>query len=480
VTVDAVSERGDVFIGGALVRSRSRRRVELFSPATGESIGAVPAADAGDVDRAVSAARAALHSWRQTAPSERAAHLRALAGAYEARKHEIGALVAHQNGSPRWWTVQENERGAPAVYRSYADVAASLEVEQMRHRSGGRSLIRRDPVGVVGAIVPWNSPQVLLAMKIGAALAAGCTVVAKPSPETSLDSYLVAEIVAEIGLPPGVVNIVTGDRETGEAIVRHPGIDKVAFTGSTAAGRSIASLCGESLKPVSAELGGKSAAVLLEDADLDAFAAAILGLCVPFSGQVCYACTRVLTPAARYTEVLEAVVSTLRGLRFGDPRDPATELGPLVSAKQIARVEGYVRSGLDEGAEMVIGGQRGRDHGAGYYLPPTVFTKVSPAMRIFREEIFGPVLSVVPYRDEDEAVALHDATDYGLHGAVFSADVERATALARRLETGGVQVNTARGAGGLSRAALKSSGIGMGGAPDIDGYLLAREIALPD
>jgi aldehyde dehydrogenase (NAD+) len=444
-----------------------------------ELVGTVPASDESDVDRAVRAARAALGSWRETTPAERAGYLRAFADAYEARKHEISALVARQNASPQWWTVQENENGALATYRFYADLAEGLEVEQMLDAGGRCAMIRREPVGVVGAIIPWNSPQVHLGMKTAAALAAGCTVIAKPSPETSLDSYLVAELWDEVGLPSGVVNIVTGAGETGAAIVRHSGVDKIAFTGSTATGRMIASLCGEALKPLTAELGGKSAVILLDDADLDAFCAAMLHMCFPFSAQVCFSCTRILAPAQLHDAVLDAVVATTANFAFGDPSDPATELGPLVSARQLARVEGYVRSGIEEGAEMVIGGSKPTGLERGYYVPPTVFTKVRPEMRIFREEIFGPVLSVVPYRDEQEAIALHNATDYGLHGAIFSADTERATELARHLETGGVAVNGTRGPGGTARAAYKDSGLGMGGAPVIDEYLLAKQIALP-
>jgi aldehyde dehydrogenase (NAD+) len=473
------TQRNDLYIGGEFVRSCSDERVGIVSPVTEELIGTVPDSCMNDVDRAVRAARAAAGSWRETTPSERAAYLRAFANGYEARKHEISALVAYQNGSPRWWTVQENENGALGTYRFNADVAASLQVEQIQHAAGRRSVVRREPVGVVGAIVPWNSPQVLLGMKIGAALAAGCTVVAKPSPQTSLDSYVVAEIFDEIGMPPGVVNIVTGGRETGSAIAAHSGVDKVAFTGSTAAGRAIAARCGELLKPVTAELGGKSAAIILDDADLDVFRDAVLRLCVPFSGQVCYSCTRILAPAWRFDEVLDAAITATQSLIFGDPTDPATQLGPVVSARQRGRVEEYIRSGVADGAELVIGGSRPPALSRGYYVAPTVFTKVAPTMRIFREEIFGPVLTVVPYRDEQEAVALHNATDYGLHGSVFSADIARATELARHLETGGVAVNGERGAGLASRAAYKGSGVGMGGAPVVEDYLLAKEISLP-
>jgi aldehyde dehydrogenase (NAD+) len=476
---DAVVDRDDVFIDGEFIRAQSANRLELVSPVSEERIASVAAGDAHDVDLAVRAARSALGPWRSSSPADRAGVLRALADAYTERKDQIGALVAAENASPRWWTVQENEEKAPSIYRFFADAAEELAVEAVHRSNGGESLVRREPVGVAGVIVPWNSPQVQLASKIGAALAAGCTVVAKPSAETTLDGLVLGELFKEIDLPAGVVNIVTGGAGTGEALVRHAGVDKLAFTGSTAVGREIAAICGNALKPLTAELGGKSAAVLLDDADLDAFCAGMLRTCVPFSGQVCFSCTRILAPRRSFDEVLDAVVARMRSFVFGDPSDAATELGPLVSARQLERVEGYVQCGIDEGARLVTGGKRPAQLRPGYYVPPTVFTGVEPGMRIFREEIFGPVIVVVPYRDERDAVKLHNATDYGLHGMVFSADVERATALARELETGGISINGARGAGDVTRAAYKGSGIGMGGAQVLDEYLLAKQIALP-
>ena len=331
---------------------------------------------------------------------------------------------------------------------------------------------------MVAAIVPWNAPQVLLASKIGPALAAGCTVVVKPSPETSLDALLLAEIAGEAGIPAGALNVVTGGRETGAGLVRHTGVDMVSFTGSTAAGREIASVCGQQLKPVSAELGGKSAAVVLADADLAAFAESVTTDLVPYSGQVCYANTRVLVHRSRLDEVLDCLRTTLAGAPLGDPADPGTVFGPLVSAVQRERVEGYIRSGLEEGARLVLGGSRPDGPSRGYYVEPTIFVDVDPRMRIFQEEIFGPVLAVVPFADDDEAVALANDSTYGLAGAVFGSDLERATGVARRMETGRIIVNNARGASRFS-SLYKSSGLGTVGDLTLSTFLQPKNITQP-
>jgi aldehyde dehydrogenase (NAD+) len=269
------SVRTDLYAGGCFRPARSGQALDLVNPATEQVIGSVPACDAADVDSAVQAARAALPGWRSSRPGDRALVLEAVADAYRKRADELGALVTEENGSPFWWTQQENVMLAAQVYQRGADLARTLQTETINNVNGQQALACREAIGVVGAIVPWNSPQVLLALKVSAALAAGCTVVAKPSPETSLDAYILAEIFGSAGLPAGVVNIVTGAAATGEALVRHDDVDKISFTGSTMAGRSIASICGSKLREVTAELGGKSAAVLLEDADLDLFASLI-------------------------------------------------------------------------------------------------------------------------------------------------------------------------------------------------------------
>jgi acyl-CoA reductase-like NAD-dependent aldehyde dehydrogenase len=453
--------------------------LELISPVTEQVIARVSNGSAQDVAAAVACARDALPDWSRTAPQQRAARLHSLADAYETRRGEIAELVASENGSPRWWTVRENEQHAPRVYRHFAGIAAAMAQESVVRENGNGSLLVREPVGVVGAIVPWNSPQVILAGKLGAALASGCTTVVKPAPETSRSTLLLKSLAEESGLPPGVLNVVTGDRDTGRALVAHDDVDKIAFTGSTAAGRDIAARCGAALKPVTAELGGKSALIMLDDADAGLLHDSLLQVCVPFSGQVCFACTRILVPESRRVEMLESIVTGLRKLRVGDPRDPDVELGPLVNAPQRDRVERYIDAGRRAGARCVLGGSRPSDLAPGYYASPTVFTDVAPEMSIFREEIFGPVLCVSTYRSEDEAVALHNATNYGLHGAIYTADPPRARRLARRLLTGGVQINNARGAASVARAAYKGSGLGMGGAPVIDEYLLSKQVAMP-
>ena len=470
--------RTDLYAEGSFRPARSGATIELINPATEQVIGTVPACDAADVDGAVRAARAALPGWRSSPPDDRAALLNAVADAYERRAEEIGALVTLENGSPSWWTRQENVLMAAGVYRRGADLARTLETETLNEVNGRRALACREAIGVVGAIVPWNSPQVLLALKVSASLAAGCTVVAKPSPETSLDAYILAEVFESAGLPRGVVNIVTGAAGTGEALVRHDGVDKVSFTGSTAAGRSIASACGSKLREVTAELGGKSAAVLLDDADLDLFGRLITTECIPYSGQACYSCTRILAPRRRFGEVLDLVVETLRGTPFGDPADPATIIGPLVTSRQRQRVRNLIQSGLAEGASLALGGPRCDDFPVGYYVAPTVFTSVLPGMRIFQEEIFGPVLVVVPCDSEDEAVRLHNDSRYGLSGMVFSADTEHATSVARRLETGQLLVNGHRGPP-TPHAPYKDSGLGQGGVDRLADYLRYKSISQP-
>ena len=359
-------------------------------------------------------------------------------------------------------------------------LAEELRVEEDRSLAGGRSLVRHEPVGVVGAIVPWNAPQSLLSMKVGPALAAGCTIVVKPSPETSLDAFLFAEITESAGLPPGVVNVVSGGKSTGAALVANRGSDKISFTGSTLAGRMIATECARQLKPVSAELGGKSAAILLEDADLGIFEDSIIRRCLPYSGQVCFSCTRVLVDKGRYAEVLDLVVNTLGKAPIGDPRDPSTIFGPLVTSAQRDRVEAYIASGLKDGARLVLGGGRPADLEKGFYVEPSVFVDVDPEMTIFQEEIFGPVLVILPFDDEGSAVELANNSSYGLSGAVFGEDLERATDVARRLETGAVFVNENLGVPGLISPGQKNSGLGREGILETLGnYQVSKTVTQP-
>jgi len=327
---------------------------------------------------------------------------------------------------------------------------------------GGTNIVRREPVGVVGAIVPWNYPQTLGAFKYGAALAAGCTVVMKPSPETVLDAFLLAEAIEAAGLPGGVINIVPGGRELGAYLVEHRDVDKVAFTGSTAAGRRVAEACGRLLRPVTLELGGKSAAIILEDADLDLskigndlFAATLVN-----NGQTCYLGTRVLAPRSRYAEVVDTLAAFASSLTVGDALDPATQIGPMASQRHRDRVEGYIAKGASDGARVVTGGGRPAGLDRGWFVEPTVFAEVDNAATIAQEEIFGPVLSVIAYGDEDDAIRIANDSDYGLGGSVWTTDPERGKAVARRVRTGTIGINRYLPDPGAPFGGVKASGIG--------------------
>jgi aldehyde dehydrogenase (NAD+) len=332
----------------------------------------------------------------------------------------------------------------------------------------------------VAAIVPWNVPQFTIMTKLPAALVAGCTVVIKPAPETPLDSYLLAELIHEAGIPAGVVNIVPAGREAGEHLVSHPGVDKVAFTGSTAAGRRIGAICGEQLKRCSLELGGKSAAIILDDADLAATVGWLEMASLMNNGQACVAQTRILAPRSRYDETVDAVVGMVSGLKVGDPGDAATQIGPLVAKRQQDRVEGYIAVGQEEGAKLVTGGSHASGHDRGWYVAPTVFADVDPGMRIAREEIFGPVLAVIPYESEADAIAIANDSDYGLAGTVWTADNDHGMEVARKVRTGTYGVNmymidTCAPFGGY-----KSSGIGRELGPEgLMQYLELKSIARP-
>lgn len=392
---------------------------------------------------------------------------------------EIAALVSWQNGAVISRSLGSNGFAPVASYRLHAAAAETERFEQVIESPGGRVLNVLDPVGVVAAIVPWNAPQALLAVKLAPSLLAGCTVVAKPSPETSLDTMLLAELLDEAGFPRGVVNIITGGRETGAALVRHSGVDMVSFTGSAVGGRDVASACGQHLKEVTTELGGKSAAVVLDDADLSQLADVLIDTCLPNTGQVCYSSTRILAPKSRLDEVLDAVLDTLRGARTGDPMDRDSQFGPLVTARQRERVEGYIASGKADGARLALGGGRPAGLAHGYYVEPTVFADVDPRMRIYQEEIFGPVLAITSYDDDNDAIRLANDTTYGLCGSVFSTDFERAVSVAREMDTGAVLIDGVTGVvpRGVTFQGRKSSGIGGGDV--LRSFQMNKSIVLP-
>jgi betaine-aldehyde dehydrogenase len=440
---DSSYRKEHLFIGGDWVDPDSSDVIEVISPSTEQVMGTVPDATTVDVDRAVAAARSALTSgpWPAMSPAERADIMSALSGVLQARSTDIAQMITEQNGSPISWSIMGQVFSSTLALDYYADLTRTYDFEERRDGMMGPVLLRREPVGVVGAIVPWNVPLFTTMLKLAPALAAGCTVVLKPAPETPLDAYMLAEAAIEAGLPPGVLNIVAAGREVGEHLVTHPGVDKIAFTGSTAAGRRIAALCGEQLKRCTLELGGKSAAIICADADLDATVAGLMSASLMNNGQACVAQTRILVQRDRYDDTVDALTAAIGNMVVGDPMDPATEIGPLTSARQRDRVEGYISAGRDEGASVALGGGRPSGMDRGWYVEPTVFTGVDNSMRIAQEEIFGPVLAVIPYADESEAIAIANDSPYGLSGSVWSADNARATDIARKIDTGTVSVN---------------------------------------
>lgn len=461
-----------LFIGGEWIPPTSSHRINVISASTEEHIGSVPEACEADIDAAVAAARSTFDDpsgWSQWSAADRADALDSLADQLEARSEEMARRVSTQNGMPITIARQLEAGFAVAVIRYYAGVVrtASAEVSHP-HLLGGTTTVRREPLGVVAAIAPWNFPQTLASFKYAPALAAGCTVVLKPSPETVLDAALFAEAVAESSVPAGVINIVPGGREVGAYLIAHPHIDKVAFTGSTAAGRQIAETCGRLLRPVTLELGGKSAAIMLDDIDLDlaTIGEKLFGATLLNNGQTCFLGTRILAPRSRYHEVVGAFEALASSLTVGDALSEATQIGPMASERQRERVEGYIAKGLGDGARLVTGGGRPVALDTGWFVEPTVFADVDNAHAIAQEEIFGPVLSVIPYTDVDDAIAIANASDYGLGGTVWTADPERGMDVARRVRTGTIGINTYLPDPSSPFGGVKDSGIGRELGPD--------------
>ena len=432
-------DQPDIFYNGRWVPADSKKVVEIVNPATEELVGTAPDANAADVDAAVRAAHDAfLHSgWSQLKPADRGAHLSRMADHLEAHAAEAGTFITSENGTQVGQSIGVNGHGSAGVIRYYASLAGTFEVEEDR----GTSLVRKEPVGVAALIIPWNGPHILAAQKLGPALAMGCAVVIKPAAGTSLDIRFITEAAAAAGIPDGIVNVVCGDRETGSHLVEHELISHVSFTGSAANGRAVAAACGQGLKSVTLELGGKSAAILLDDANVDTFLAQMPWVCLGNSGQGCFMNTRVVVDRSRYEEVCDGIVETLRTLPVGDPLDPATAFGPVANSRQHEQVLSYIESGRSEGARVLIGGGRPTGLDRGFFVEATVFTDVAPQMRIFREEIFGPVLVVVPADGEEDAIAIANDSEYGLGGVVYTGDRDRGNAVARRIDTGTIGVN---------------------------------------
>ncbi|SOX56483.1 aldehyde dehydrogenase [Mycobacterium ahvazicum] len=477
-------DRDQLFINGKWAAPVDGRDcISVVSPHSEAVIGHAVSAGPADVNRAVDAARAAFDAgpWPRMQPAERIEAITRLAGIYNERRADMATLISAEIGAPITFAKRAQVRLPLTMMSAFCNLAAGYQWCQDRPGLYGKNIrIRKQPVGVVAAVVPWNMPQFLTVTKVVPALLAGCTVVLKPAPESVLDAQLLADLVAAADLPPGALNVVPGGREVGELLVRHPGVDKVSFTGSTAAGRQVALACAQGLKQVSLELGGKSAAVVLDDADPSAVATGIQMASLANSGQVCNALSRILVPHQRKDEFVDALAAGMASMTVGDPADPATQIGPLAAQRQQERVRGYIESGKSEGARVVTGGSQMPDGlDAGWYVRPTLFSDATNDMRIAREEIFGPVLTVISYRDEDEAISIANDSEYGLAGSVFTGDVERGYGVAARVRSGTFGVNEgyimdpAAPFGGV-----KNSGYGRElGTEGIDSYTVSQSIS---
>lgn len=473
--------RQHVFIGGEFVAPQGTGTIEVISPHTEEVFARVPDGTPADMDRAVEAARTALDGeWSRTTPAERGALLAALSKSLQARMDELARTISSENGSPLGFSQMGQVLASCMVADYYAGLANTFPFEQVHDGIMGRALVRREPVGVAAAIVPWNVPLFTSMLKIAPAMLSGSTVVLKPAPETPLDAYILAECLQEVGVPAGVVNIVAAGRETGEHLVRHPGIDKVAFTGSTPAGRKIAAIAGEQLKRVTLELGGKSAAIVLPDADLETAVPAILGSGFMNNGQACVAQTRVLVQRDRYAETVDALCEFAAGRVVGDPQDPETHIGPLVAERQRDRVEGFIATAQAEGGKVAVGGGRPSGQPRGWYVEPTIVVDVEPKHTIAQEEVFGPVVSVLAYDTPEEAVAIANDSQYGLSGSVFTSDLATGIDVARQVRTGTYTVNGFSLEFTAPFGGYKSSGLGREmGEEGLLAYLESKTISLP-
>jgi aldehyde dehydrogenase (NAD+) len=476
--------RDTIFVGGKWIKPNSTKKLEVISAFTEQSIATVPLGDAADVDAAVAAARKAFDTglWPRMSVQERVAAVKRLRDVLERRKEEVAQAITAEMGSPITQSRAIQATVPLMMLDEHSQIASeSYPWSEIRRSATGNALVRRYPKGVAALITPWNAPMMTVIQKLGPALLAGCTVVLKPASLAPLSAYLLAECAEEAGLPEGVLNVITVDRREAEYLVLHPGVDKVTFTGSTGAGKHLAMKCAELLRPITLELGGKSAGIVLDDADIPATINSLRLLSFRNSGQICTLKTRILVSKKREAEFVGALGEMVRSMPVGDPNDPETHIGPMVSQKQRENVERYIDIGIKEGCKIVAGGL-GRPEGLnhGWFVQPTLFAGVEPDSRIAQEEIFGPVLTVLPYEDEDQAVEIANNSIYGLSGTVFSTDIEKAVAIADRVKTGVLEINGAPFGFHAPFGGVKQSGTGReSGWEGFEPYVELKSIGLP-
>ncbi|MCV7195619.1 aldehyde dehydrogenase [Mycobacterium angelicum] len=485
-TTSATTEYDKLFIGGKWTQPSTDQVIEVHCPATGEYVGKVPLAAPADVDAAVAAARAAFDSgpWPSTPPKERAAVIAKAVRLLEERKDLFTKLLADETGQPPMGIETMHWMSSIGALNFFAGPAVDqVKWRETRNGAYGQTIVHREPIGVVGAIVAWNVPLFLAVNKLGPALLAGCTLVLKPAAETPLSANALAEVFAEAGLPEGVLSVVPGGVETGQALTSNRDIDLFTFTGSSAVGKEIGQRAADLLKPCTLELGGKSAAIILDDVDLAAAIPMLVFSGIMNTGQACVAQTRILAPRSRYDEIVDAVSTFVQALPIGTPTDPAAQIGSLISEKQRARVEGYIAKGVEEGARLVCGGSRpeGREDLAnGFFVQPTVFADVDNKMTIAQEEIFGPVLSIIPYDTEEDAIKIANDSVYGLAGSVWTTDVPKGIEISEKIRTGTYGINWYAFDPGCPFGGFKNSGVGRENGPEgVEHFTQQKSVLMP-